>query len=82
MPGWDEERVLAEHGRWLARLRDATRSIEQRLLALERRVTAFETQLLESTKRLNALDLQVAKTGDELVRLGSKVDAVRRRGGR
>jgi len=74
----DEERVLAEHGRWLAKLRDTARSIEQRLLTLERRVAVLETQLVESTRRSNALDLQFAGVGDELVRLGGKVDLLLR----
>lgn len=82
MPGRDDERVLAEHGRWLAKLRDAARSIEQRLVALERRVAVLETQLVESTKRSNALDLQLTGVGDELVRLDSKVDALLKRGKR
>lgn len=82
MLGRDEKHLLAEHGRWLARLRDAARSIEQRLLALERRVTVLEGQLVESTKRSNALDLEIARVDDELVRLSGRVEVFLRRGKR
>lgn len=38
----DREALLAEHGRWIARLRDDLALLEQRLRSLERRVSRLE----------------------------------------
>jgi uncharacterized coiled-coil protein SlyX len=68
--------VLAEHGRRIARFRDDARVLEQRLRGLERRVATLEANLAELTKLYGKLDLALAPLGDELVRLGSRVDAL------
>ena len=72
----DGKVVLAEHGRWIARLRDDGRVLEQRLRGLERRVATLEANLAELTKLYGKLDLALAPLRDELVRLGSRVDAL------
>jgi len=38
----DREALLAEHGRWIAQLRDDLALLEQRLRSLERRVSRLE----------------------------------------
>ena len=72
----DGKVVLAEHGRWIASLRDDARMLEQRLRGLERRVATLETNLTELTKLYGKLDLSLAQLGDELARLASRVDVL------
>ncbi len=70
----DSKVVLAEHGRWIASLRDDARVLEQRLRGLERRVATLEANLAELTKLYGKLDLALGAIGDELARLGSRID--------
>jgi len=72
----DGKVVLAEHGRWIASLRDDARMLEQRLRGLERRVATLEANLTELTKLYGKLDLSQAQLGDELARLASRVDVL------
>ena len=72
----DGKAVLAEHGRWIASLRDDARMLEQRLRGLERRVATLEANLTELTKLYGKLDLLLAQFGDELARLASRVDVL------
>lgn len=72
----DREIALAEHGRWITRLRDDMRVLEQRLRGLERRVATLEVNLAELTKLCGKLDLALAPLGDELARLASRVDTL------
>jgi len=72
----DGKVVLAEHGRWIASLRDDARMLEQRLRGLERRVATLEANLTELTKLYGKLDLSQAQLGDELTRLTSRVDVL------
>lgn len=72
----DGKVVLAEHGRWIASLRDDARMLEQRFRGLERRVETLETNLAELTKLYGKLDLSQAQLGDELARLASLVDVL------
>jgi len=72
----DGKVVLAEHGRWIASLRDDARVLEQRLRGLERRVATLEANLAELTKLYGKLDLALGALSDELARLGSRVDAL------
>lgn len=72
----DGKVVLAEHGRWIASLRNDARVLEQRLRSLERRVATLEENLAELTKLYGKLDLALAPLSDELTRLGSRVDAL------
>ncbi len=52
----DGKVVLAEHGRWIASLRDDARMLEQRFRGLERRVATLEANLTELTKLYGKLD--------------------------
>ena len=72
----DGKVVLAEHGRWIANLRDDSRVLEQRLRGLERRVATLEANLSELRKLYGRLDLALGPLGDELARLGSRVDSL------
>jgi len=62
--------VLAEHGRWVARLRDSARVADQRLRVLERRISAMEVQLADLTRNQNRFDIEITSIGDRLARLG------------
>lgn len=64
----DETTVLAEHGRWIARLRDDAKVLDQRLHNLERRVSTVEANLAELAKLYGKLDLVFSKIDDELKR--------------
>ena len=68
--------VLAEHGRWIASLRDDARMLEQRLRSLELRVATLEANLTELTKLYDKLDMSLAQRDDELARLASRVNAL------
>jgi len=72
----DGKVVLAEHGRWIASLRDDARVLEQRLRSLERRVAILEANLAELTKLYGKLDLALRPISDELARLDSRVNAL------
>ncbi len=56
----EHELVLAEHGRWLGKLRDGLYSNEQRLRALEHRVSMLEGHLVELLELWRKLDLELA----------------------
>lgn len=71
----DQGPVLAEHGRWIAQLRDDGRIGKQRLKTLELRVSALESHLAELTKICNKLDVQILSVSDWLLKLNSKIDA-------
>lgn len=62
----DDAVVLAEHGRWIARLRDDVKVVDQRLRALERRVSTIEGNLAELAKLYGRLDISLSRleTGD------------------
>ncbi len=70
----DEEAVLAEHGRWVAKLRDASRLLEQRMAMLERRVSALEGHMVGLTKMYCKIDAQTSCVGDQITQLTSKID--------
>jgi len=70
----DEEAILAEHGRWVAKLRDTSRLLEQRMVMLERRVSALEGHIAELTKMYCKIDAQTSCVGDQITRLASKID--------
>ena len=72
----DGKVVLAEHGRWIASLRNNARVLEQRLRSLERRVATLEANLAELTKLYNKIDLALIPLSDELARLASRVDVL------
>ncbi|MDI6883761.1 MAG: hypothetical protein QMD00_01265 [Hadesarchaea archaeon] len=63
-----ETTVFAEHGRWIARLRDDVKVLDQRLHSLERRVSTIEANLAELAKLYGKLDLVLSKIDDELKR--------------
>jgi len=64
----DEKAVLTEHGRWISRLRDDFKVLDQRLGGLERRVSTIEGNLAELAKLYGRLDLTLSKLDDELKR--------------
>lgn len=72
----EHELVLAEHSRWIAKLRDAVHAGEQRLRMLEQQVSALEGHLAELMKLYEKLDAQLAEVRADLIRLNSKVDAL------
>jgi len=72
----EHELVLAEHSRWIAKLRDAVHTGEQRLRMLERQASALEGHLVELMKLHEKLDAQLAEVRANLIRLSSKVDAL------
>jgi uncharacterized coiled-coil protein SlyX len=70
----EEEAILAEHGRWVAKLRDASRLLEQRMTTLERRVSALEGQAAELSKLYCKIDVQTGYADDQITQLMSKID--------
>ena len=72
----DEEVVLAEHGKWIAKVRDLTRLTEQRVGMLERRVSTLEGHFAELAKFNYKFEPQLGSALDELARLSSKVDSL------
>jgi uncharacterized coiled-coil protein SlyX len=70
----DGEVILAEHGRWVAKLRDASRLIEQRMTILERRVSALEGHVVELSKLYCKIDAKTSHIDDQFTKLISKID--------
>lgn len=68
--------VIAEHGRWIARIRDDAGVLEQRSKGLERRVSTLEQHLAKLDEFCRKLDPALASLRDELARLSSRVDAL------
>ena len=64
----DEVAILTEHGRWISRLRDDLKVLDQRLCGLEWRVSTMEGNLAELAKLYGRLDLALSKLDDELKR--------------
>jgi len=56
----DGQDILAEHGRWIARLRDDVKVLDQRLHALERRVSTIEGNLSELARLYGRLDIALS----------------------
>jgi len=57
----DEVKILAGHGRWIACLRDDFKVLDQRLHALELRVSTVEFNLTELAKLYSRLDIALSK---------------------
>jgi len=72
----NEEVVLAEHGKWIAKVRDLTRLTEQRIGMLERRVSTLEGHFAELAKFSYKLEPQLSSALDGLARLSSRVDSL------
>jgi len=70
----DGEVILAEHGRWVAKLRDASRLLEQRMTILERRVSALEGHVVELSKLYYKIDAKTSHIDDQFTKLISKID--------
>jgi len=70
----DEEAILAEHGRWVAKLRDASSLLEQRMTMLERRVSALEGHVAELSKLYCKIDAQTSHADDQITQLILKID--------
>ena len=70
----DGEVILAEHGRWVAKLRDASRLLEQRMTTLERRVSALEGHVAELSKLYCKIDAKTSHIDDQITKLISKID--------
>ena len=58
--------ILAEQGKWVARLRDAARLLDQRLIALEHRMSVLEEHLSELTKANRKRDVRLTSVTDQL----------------
>jgi len=65
--------ILAEQGRWVARLRDAARLFDQRLTTLEHRMSVLEEHLSELTRMNRKLDARLTSTTDQLNMLSSRL---------
>jgi len=72
----EEEVILAEHGRWIGKLRDASRLLEQRMTILERRVSALEGHVAELSKLYCKIDGQTSHADDQITQLKSKIDFI------
>lgn len=72
----NERAILAEYGRWIARLRDATRTFDQRLTALEHRMSVLEGHLSELAKMNRKLDAQLTSAADQLSMLSSRFEVL------
>ncbi|MFH1821164.1 MAG: hypothetical protein ABH852_01805 [Methanobacteriota archaeon] len=57
----DDAAILAEHGRWIARLRDDVKVLQQSLHSLERRASTIEGNLAELAKLYGRLDISISK---------------------
>ena len=64
----DAAAILAEHGRWVARLRDDVKVLDQRLHSLEQRVSVVEHNLAELAKVYGRLDISLSKLETESCR--------------
>ncbi len=53
--------IMAEHGRWVARLRGDVQILDQRLRSLESRVSAAESNLSDLAKDYGRLDIALSK---------------------
>ena len=72
----DGAKVLAEHGRWIARLRDDARVLEQRLRGLERRVSTLEANVAELGRVYGKLDLALAQLSDQVLGAIQRFDSL------
>jgi len=71
--------ILAEQGKWVARLRDAIRLFDQRLIVLERRMSVLEEHLSELTRANRKLDVRLTSAADQLSMLNSRLGALTER---
>jgi len=75
----NERAIFAEHGKWIARLRDATRLFDQRLSTLERRMSVFEEHISELVKMNRKLDARLTSATDQLSVLNSRLEVLAER---
>jgi len=68
--------ILAEQGRWVSRLRDAVRLFDQRLTALEHRMSVLEEHLSELTRANRKLDVRLTSATDQLSMLSSRLEVL------
>jgi uncharacterized coiled-coil protein SlyX len=68
--------ILAEQGKWVARLRDAVRVLDQRLTGLERRMSILEEHLSELTKTNRKMDAQLTSAAGQLSMLSSRLEVL------
>jgi len=68
--------ILAEQGKWVARLRDAARLFDQRLTALEHRMSVLEEHLSELTRTNRKLDVRLTSAADQLSMLSSRLEVL------
>ena len=61
----DDAAVLAEHGRWVVRLRDDVKMLDQRLRSIERRVRTVEDNLANLAKDYGKLDIALSRVEAE-----------------
>jgi len=67
---------LAEQGKWIARLRDATRLFDQRLAGLEHRMSILEEHLSDIANSNRKLDVRLASVSDKLSVVSSKIEVL------
>ena len=68
--------ILAEQGKWVARLRDAARLLDQRLTALEHRMSVLEEHLSDIANSNRKLDVRLTSVNDKLSVLSSKIEVL------
>ena len=68
----DRSEVLAEHGRWIGRMREDLEVLNQQLRGLERRFETSEGSLAQLAKLYGKLDLAVSRLDIELDSLRRK----------
>jgi len=68
--------ILAEQGKWVARLRDAVRLFNQRLTTLEHRMSVLEEHLSELTRTNRKLDARLTSATDQLSMLNSRLEVL------
>jgi len=68
--------ILAEQGRWVSRLRDTVRLFDQRLTALEHRMSVLEEHLSELTRTNRKLDVRLTSAADQLSMLSSRLEVL------
>jgi len=68
--------ILAEQGKWVARLRDAARLFDQRLTTLEHRMSVLEEHLSELTRTNRKLDVRLTSAADQLSMLSSRLEVL------
>lgn len=68
----DGKKIRAIHGRWINELQESIDLMDRRLTLLERKVSAWESQLAERARAQRELDAEFSSIRAKLRGLGSK----------